>query len=192
MELSIDELDLSTDDSLLLNIVKLEEVSSKVQNYKRLIEVNPLYVDRLKAVDMGGVNLYDMVKKRIDEFSAVSDYYRARKLLLTNSYFVSHYDDEVAPTYRDDDTKEQKEVSALIMLCSKLAKNMENVFGNNAVGPRVDHPDYLEMVRNNEDMYCLRPRACPQTVSLSWICRLSRYSIPPSKRWKLQLNSLRY
>ena len=153
MELSIDELDLSTDDSLLLNIVKLEEVSSKVQNYKRLIEVNPVYVDRLKAVDMGGVNLYDMVKKRIDEFSAVSDYYRARKLLLTNSYFVSHYDDEVAPTYRDDDTKEQKEVSALIMLCSKLAKNMENVFGNNAVGPRVDHPDYLEMVRNNEDMY---------------------------------------
>jgi hypothetical protein len=30
---------------------------------------------------------------------------------------------------------------------------MENVFGNNAVGPSVDHPDYLEMVRNNEDMY---------------------------------------
>ena len=154
LNIKLDGIDLSTDERLAASAGNLEEISQKLQSYKMLFDADAEYQNRLKEMNNNGndTSVYDVVIRHMKELSAVTDYYRVRKLLLTDPYYLSHYNDEVSALYTNNDSKEQKEVSKLILLSAQCAKKMSEVFGGRAAGSQAAHPDLLAGIQHEANM----------------------------------------
>ncbi len=109
LSIDIGKFDLRTDEKLVQHSYALENLTMMVEGYRTLFEdkANEEYFDRLenKPVDGGGeANLLECVKRQFDLLGPLTDYYRARKLVLTNSYYLTHHNDEIMnPDDNSDD-----------------------------------------------------------------------------------------
>ena len=125
MEMDLD-VDVSSDEDFAKNADRLEEISKKAIAYDALRKQNPEYAKRLMK-RMPGCDKSDLerVVERLDRMFSISDYYRARRMLLTDPYYVLHYNDEISANTDSAATDEQKRVADLIKLVADCTKRLE-------------------------------------------------------------------
>ncbi|MBO6215904.1 MAG: hypothetical protein J6N76_10335, partial [Lachnospiraceae bacterium] len=152
LAVKLDNIDMSTDEKLVESTGQLEEITQKLSGYKSLIEGDEAYKERLRGIADGDGTLLDKVQRQMRELSAVTEYYRVRKLLITNPYYMSHYHDEISPVYKNTDSKEQKEASRLVLLSIECARRMKAVFGDRAQGADIAHKDFLAATEGQANM----------------------------------------
>ncbi len=114
-----------SDDDLVKNADKLERISARAIAYKKLLEANPDYQDRLRNRAVGNrLSDLERVNNYLGHMLDISDYYRARKLLITDPYYVLHYNDEISANKETAKTEDQKRVSGLIKIVSLCAQRL--------------------------------------------------------------------
>ncbi|MBQ9444400.1 MAG: hypothetical protein IJU43_08895 [Lachnospiraceae bacterium] len=134
MTMEIMELDLNInvadDAGFSENAGKLEEISRKARAYDALLKANPEYVGRLMNRAPGStLSDLDRVNTRLNQMLAISDYYRARKVLITDSYYILHYNDEISSDKDQTYNEDQRRVAELIRLVSLC---MNRLAGNDS------------------------------------------------------------
>ncbi len=129
---AFDGADLSTDENLVKNATMLEENMLKVKAYRQLLISDKDYQEKLKATPVtGGADnetLYDRVMRQLDQLGTMVDYYRTRKLVLTDSYYLSHYDDEILNINDEAEnaTEEQQYLQKLMRKSSSAAHDFQS------------------------------------------------------------------
>ena len=122
METSID-LKITTDEQFALNADKMEKISRKAKAYDRLLKANPEYLDRLRNRRPGSKqNDLDLVTGRLNCMLAISDYYRARKALITDTYYILHNREEMSADRDKASNEDQRRVADLIRLVGQCVK----------------------------------------------------------------------
>ena len=105
----------------------LQKISSRARAYEKLLKENPKYADRLKVYGASKSKLdYDIVQAKLNEALVLSDYYRARTMLLTDSYYVNHYNDELSANHNDRSTDDQKRIADLIRLTAQCTRRLDS------------------------------------------------------------------
>lgn len=120
------DLNISNDTNFAASARRLEEISSMARAYDALIKENPDYLERLKTRRPGN-ELSDLayVKMRLDTLLSLSDLYRARSVLMTDPYYISHYDDELSADRSDKSTEEESHVADMIRLTAECIRRVE-------------------------------------------------------------------
>ena len=113
------------DEDFAKNAGMLEMISKKAIAYDALLKANPGYKKKLlNRVPGNALSDLERVERRLDRMFAISDYYRAKKLLLTDPHYILHYNEEIT---RDRDravTEDQKRVAGLIGLVSVCTRRL--------------------------------------------------------------------
>ena len=121
------DLELSSDEDFARRIPKLESMTRMVYSYRKIMEANPEYKEKLKNVRAGGeTNDLDAVNERVNKMLALSDYYRARKLLLSDPYYMLHGNSELSTNADSAGNEEQVRISSLLNLVHKCAVRIRN------------------------------------------------------------------
>ena len=117
----------STDEEFADNSEKLEQISQKAMAYDSLLKANPEYTKRLMN-RMPGSTESDLsrVRARLDRMLAISDYYRARKTLMSDTYYILHYNDELSADRDIATNDDQRRVSDLIRLVAFTAQRLSD------------------------------------------------------------------
>ena len=127
LSMSAAGLDLSDDRSLSKNAERLEDISLKVQAMKTLMDLDPAFVKMLMDQTISSSDgkeaesLYDRVMLQMDRMGRLSDHYRIRKLVMTDSYYLSHYNDEIGLKVGKGSNSEQERLSRLLIKCKDTA-----------------------------------------------------------------------
>ena len=109
------------------NTMNLENISRKAYAYKRLLDANPEYVKRLQITSGDSDRTdYDRIMEKLDQMFVFSDYYRAAKLLMTDSYYILHGNDEIGLKPSADMTKDERRVYDLMKLTDHCARRIKN------------------------------------------------------------------
>lgn len=125
MQLNIN-LNIASDRDLAVNANKLELISQKALAYDKLLKANPEYMSRLmNKVHRATSSDMDRVMERLDKLLTISDYYRARKTLMSDSYYILHKDQEIGTQVGADSTEDQKRVAGLIDLVNRCARRVQ-------------------------------------------------------------------
>ena len=126
MEINLD-IKIVTDEDFAKNAYELESISSKALAYDKLLKANPGYRERLMTRRIGArFSDLEMVEKRLNQMLAVSDYYRARKALITDPYYVLHYNEELSADKDEVRGDEDRlRIAGLINLVSQCARRMQ-------------------------------------------------------------------
>ena len=121
------DFEVDSDETFAANIKGLETLSARARGYAALLKANPDYMDRLRVrSSSGGESDYTRVMKFLNRQLAISDYYRARCLLITDSHYISHYQDELSPNHDEKTTEDQRYIADLIRLIAQCASRLED------------------------------------------------------------------
>lgn len=128
MEMNIN-IKADSDEEFAAEAAKMELISQRAKAYKALLEKNPEYEKRLEN-RLPGSRLSDLekVNRRIDCMLAISDYYRARKALMSDSYYILHYNDEISAnrdSATNDDQRRVADLINLVALCTRRLARSE-------------------------------------------------------------------
>ncbi len=106
----------------------LEKLSAKARALDVLLRENPDYEERLK-IRSGPDDESDLtaVRKKLDRCLAISDYYRARALLITDPYYINHYNDELSINHDEKSSEEERHIADLISLTAQCAGRFDMV-----------------------------------------------------------------
>ena len=116
----------ATDSDLAVHAHELEKLGKKAYAYRNILKANPEYADRLKVLNKNGRETdYDVVTRRLSKLFLISDYYRARKLVLTNPYYILHESSEIGTELDPSLNAEQRRIAELIRLSVRCADRME-------------------------------------------------------------------
>ena len=108
MELSLENLDFRTDETFVRESGRLEEITYKYQAIKRLMASNPDYWNNLPD------ERRDMLAAKLEMTGRFVAYYRAKKALLKNDYYSSHYNSEMSRFVIDSTNEDELNVTDLI------------------------------------------------------------------------------
>ncbi len=123
LSVNVQGLDLSGDESLSQNAERLEDISLKVQAVKTLLDTDPEFESLLKAQEP----LYDRFMRQMNALGRLSDHYRVRKLVMTDPYYLSHYNDEIGLSAdKEKADAEQEALSALLSMSRETAAALKN------------------------------------------------------------------
>ena len=121
------DLNLKSDAAVAKNTQALEYITKVAYAYRNILKANPDYMERLKNRQAGAdKNDYRIVTDKVNRLFAISDYYRARKLLITNSYYVLHENEELSSDKRSARTSEQRKIAELYALINKCADRLRD------------------------------------------------------------------
>ena len=81
----------------------------------------------------------ELVNKRLDHMLAISDYYRARKALITDSYYVLHYNEEMSKDRHKAVNDDQRRIAGLIDLVSVCTRRLEGTDVRNREGADIEN-----------------------------------------------------
>ena len=114
-----------TDDEFSQYAGELEEISRKVYACRDFLKANPEYANRLSKKFPGSdMTEMEKVNERLDKMLALSDYYRARKALITDSYYINHYNEELCTDKSKVKTDDQRRIAGLINLVAQCTRRM--------------------------------------------------------------------
>ncbi len=108
LEMPMDNIDLRSDESFAKESARLEEISQKTLAIKRLLGSNPDFLDGLSQPEK------EMLSAKIEKCDKLIPYYRAKKAVIKNPYYSSHYNSELTSFKSSNQTPEQREVGDLI------------------------------------------------------------------------------
>ena len=120
------DLNIADDTQFASNARILEEISSVARAYDALLKENPDYIDRLRVRRQGSDSSdHDIVKKKLDRLLSLSDLYRARAVLITDPYYITHYDDELSADRGGKTSYEEGQVADMIRLTAECLRRID-------------------------------------------------------------------
>ena len=131
MEIKPGIYDLSSDQALVRNAAGLEEMVSAVGSYRGFLSKNPDYVDHmLKQKHIDGTNKALAVFKKLEILAAISEYYRLRKLVITDDIYAQN--DSNSRSYEEEkgDSPQVKRLKKMMRASYQAAKNLQVLFGD--------------------------------------------------------------
>ena len=90
------------------------------------------------------------VKKVIRQGKAVSAYYRVKKMIYTNPYYRTHYNEEISMNATKDDAPEKQVLSKLLRTAYYLSKNLDHLRGLDGGAERLDNKSALPVPEGND------------------------------------------
>ncbi len=131
----------------------LERMSRLLKVFKNMMKNNPGFMEALKAKEGDGAELAggetaEKLEKQIERLTAIDDVYRVRKLIVTNPYYRTHYNDELSMNVEANDEPQKKYLSKLLRTQYYLGKNLQRIMGE---GSSVGYPK-AELAEGNEYM----------------------------------------
>ena len=109
--------DFYSDESIVRNAEALDELSRKARSMKALLKANPEYEESPRSAG---------VRKWLEGALCVSDYFRAKRLLLTNKYYMEHAKKDMASSAKEDDTNAKKNAATLIKLVAECLRPLKS------------------------------------------------------------------
>ena len=149
------DINVSTDEYLMLHAAELEKMSGAVTAYNDLLMQNPDYLENLKkdkAIDEKAFpNRAEEVVDKVVKLSAVADYYRARKLVITDENYTDKLNSQIS--YRSDkkDGTQMRRLKKLMRASYVAALNMTRVFGGKVpkeLDVKAESPEEEAIFRN--------------------------------------------
>ncbi len=119
------DLTISEDHQFAEQAGRLEEISSQAIAFQELLAKNPDYLESLRVKGLRDEKSdADNLTERLNSILALSDYYRARTVLMTDPYYVSRYDDELSAEQNERSTEDERYLSDLIRLTAECARRI--------------------------------------------------------------------
>ncbi len=132
-------LDMSDDTTLVKNAIRLEEMSKSVQGFTKMLQQHPDYLDHLMQrkvrkeengkEEATEVSFAERLMKRMDLLTAMSDYYRVRRLIIEDETYSQYANEEISYEETDADTPQMKRVKRLLRSSFYLAQNLSKELG---------------------------------------------------------------
>lgn len=127
INLSVNGIDLSSDEGILNNFDRLFDLSQKISAYRKLLDKEPDYFkERKKNYSEGD---YAAVSKRLRTLSVMEDYFTARCTMLRHPVYLRRYDREIGVIFTDVDSNQEKEFSKLLLCMRSAARRLKLSLG---------------------------------------------------------------
>ena len=126
-----DSFDLSTDETMTDNAFVLEQMSGAVEAYKNIIlrEENKGYLEALskkKSKFEPGKTMADKLYDQLEKLSAIANYYRLRKLVVTDDFYTEEKEVASYATKPKDGTQLRR-YKKMVRASLEAAKNLSKV-----------------------------------------------------------------
>ncbi len=122
--IDVSNVNFESDTAMIKSASQLENLVNCVGAFDRIKSNNNEYFEGLDP------NMQKAINKRVDELRAVANYYVARKELLTDENFRTHYDYELSMEINENSTEEQRATAEKIMNSYVMAKNLIRINNN--------------------------------------------------------------
>lgn len=122
------------DKQLSDHMEELEKNSQKLKIFTDLVKENPEFMESLQTKErdsdaLAGGETAAKLNKQLERLRAVDDVYRVRKLIVTNPYYRTHYNDELSMNVDVNDHPQKKYLSKLLRTQFYLGKNLQQAMG---------------------------------------------------------------
>ena len=129
MKLDESAYDVHTDEALVKQSGELSIMSRMVKSYQGFLSKNPDYIDYLsKQKDENG-SMAEQMYTKINRLSAIGQYYRLRKLVLEDPYYIEHANEEIPLTAEEGDSVQVSRLKKMMLASAQSASNLQNIFG---------------------------------------------------------------
>ncbi|MCR5212771.1 MAG: hypothetical protein K6C41_09520, partial [Lachnospiraceae bacterium] len=150
------DLDISCDKAIVKNAAKLEATARAVKAYKNLLAKNPDYLEKLHLEKVDSLVLYknkadyddhkndscgEILLQKLDRLSAVCEFYRIRRLVIEDSYYINSADKELSMEEQKGDKVHMKRLKGFLRASYHAAENIRRVFGGETPGK---HPAVVD------------------------------------------------
>ncbi len=126
-----------SDKAICQNAAALENMSAQVKAYRTLLSQNTKYVDKLKDTKLsGGGSQFDQLQKQMDILGAISDYYRIRKMILTDGEYINSTKN-IGHDITEDDTASTVHLKEMLRMSYHLANRVNAVLGGDSDMPEL-------------------------------------------------------
>ena len=116
------EFNFESDSSMMKCSASLERLSNQLGAFDRMAEKHDYY----STLDEG---TRQRVNSKLDSLRSIANYYNIRKEILSNSYYMTHYNDEMAMDFIWDKDDERREIGELLIKSQILGNTMMKLNG---------------------------------------------------------------
>ncbi len=130
MKIDATSFKLGSDAELAKNATELESMARALGAYTEILQKEPKYRDYLFSKKYKDTNETwgDKVLKQMDRLSAVSEYYRLRRLVIEDEYYQEHANEEIPLEEKKGDTIALKRLKKNMRASVMAAGNLTRVF----------------------------------------------------------------
>ena len=129
LAIDVSEFDYSSDKAISDNAAKFESMSAMVEAYRDLLSDNPGYADLLKQRKSGRQSDFVRLAGHLEKLSAISDYYRVRKLIISDSEYIAGSVKDTAVLASD--SRGTVHLKELLRASDHISKDLDRLFGKN-------------------------------------------------------------
>ncbi|MCR5596165.1 MAG: hypothetical protein K6G12_09970 [Lachnospiraceae bacterium] len=122
--IDVSDINFEDDKHMVQSAQRLEALVGYVGAYDRLMRENPDYLEGL------GDELREKISERMQELRSVSAYYIARKELLNDELYRTHYDDELSMKIDENSTDEERALAEKLVNAYVLGQNFIRINKN--------------------------------------------------------------
>ena len=129
MDINPSEYDFSSDKAIASKGFQLETMSAMVEAYRRLIDDNPDYLESLKEkkAEGGKSSYYEQLMNQLEMVSAMSDYYRIRKLIMSDPEYIECGGD-MEQEIKKEDSRSTVHLKSMLRASYHIAKGLNRLF----------------------------------------------------------------
>ena len=125
MKIDLGNVNLSSDEAIAMNAARLEQISAVASAFDRLLNKNPDYREELLTRKNGeGESLGKKLSAKMDVLLSVSDYYRVKKLLITDETYTKYLNSEIGISRKESDSFAMGRLKKLMRAAYYLGQNL--------------------------------------------------------------------
>ncbi len=137
LSIPLSKIDLSDDENFINHAAELQNIKLKLDAYKRFYLADEGYPAYVRTNTVDGDERYMKLQLRLKQLEALTEYYEAKKSLMTDETYKSHYDEELGIICEENAGGEQKKIAAKLIRMRRSAINLSKAFGRSAKGERL-------------------------------------------------------
>ena len=138
MKMDPGSFDVSNDMAISRNARELEKMSQAVKSYESLLDKNQDYLTHMLSKKVSAdsdVTFGDRILKKLEELSAISNYYKLRKIIMEDDLYVTLADEEISMEEEAGDNIRMKNLKKNLRLSYYAGVHMQQVFNNVTILP---------------------------------------------------------
>ena len=138
MKMDPGSFDVSSDMAISRNARELEKMSQAVKSYESLLDKNQDYLTHMLSKNVSNdsdVTFGDRILKKLEELSAISNYYKLRKIIMEDDLYVTLADEEISMEEEAGDNIQMKNLKKNLRLSYYAGVHMQQVFNNVTILP---------------------------------------------------------
>ena len=134
MDIDPSSYDFSSDRAIAQRASAFENMDAMVSAYRELIEDNPEYVEHLKEVhdENDAESYYQKLMNQMEKVTAMSDYYRIRKMIMSDSEYIA-FGGDIGIEIKESDSKGTKHLKEMLHASYRLATRLNKALGSNDI-----------------------------------------------------------